>query len=257
MFNSREGYSLSDIAAATGSNRTGNDGFGFGGDGGAWWIIILFLFVFCGWGNNGNGGGLFGGGNNSTGSGVTDGYILTSDFASVERKLDTVNSGLCDGFYAMNTGMLNGFSGIQTAINADTVASMQNTNAIQAQLNAMSANDAACCCATQRLVESSFADLNYNMATQSCQTRQAIADTTRDIIESQNNNTRSILDFLTQDKIATLTAENQGLKFATSQQAQNAYLINALNPAPVPAYIVANPCAAPVYTSGCGCATIY
>ena len=83
MFNNAtNGYSLADIAAATGTNRNDN-GFGFGGDG-AWWIIILFLFCFAGWGGNGNG--LFGGG--STGSGITDGYILTSDFANIERKID-------------------------------------------------------------------------------------------------------------------------------------------------------------------------
>lgn len=89
MFNNTtSGYSLADIAAATGTNRNDN-GFGFGGDGGAWWIIILFLFCFAGWGGNGNG--LFGGG--STGSGITDGYILTSDFANIERKIDNVDSG--------------------------------------------------------------------------------------------------------------------------------------------------------------------
>jgi len=51
MFNTTTngGYSLADIAAATGNDS--NDG-AFGGNG-AWWIIILFLFVFCGWGNNG------------------------------------------------------------------------------------------------------------------------------------------------------------------------------------------------------------
>jgi hypothetical protein len=86
MFNNAtNGYSLADIAAATGANRNDN-GFGFGGDGGAWWIIILFLFCFAGWGGNGNG--LFGGG--STGSGITDGYILTSDFANIERKMWTL-----------------------------------------------------------------------------------------------------------------------------------------------------------------------
>lgn len=90
--------------------------------GGAWWIIILFLFCFAGWGGNGNG--LFGGG--STGSGITDGYILTSDFANIERKIDNVNGGLCDGFYAMNTGMLNGLAGVNNNITQQTIADMQN-----------------------------------------------------------------------------------------------------------------------------------
>jgi hypothetical protein len=108
------------------------------------------------------------------------------------------------------------------------------------------------------------------MATQFCDTRRAICDSTRDIIDNQNAGIRSILDFLTQDKIATLTAENQSLKFAASQSAQNAFitanqeaqtaeLIRRLGtPCPVPAYVVPNPncCNTPNYfTSGCsfGC----
>ena len=49
MFNNSNGYSLADIAAATGGNNR-NDGMW---DNGAWWIIILFLFCFNGgmWGN--------------------------------------------------------------------------------------------------------------------------------------------------------------------------------------------------------------
>ena len=140
-------YSLADIAAATGGNRD-NDGM-WGGDG-AWWIIILFLFVFCGWGNNGWGNG----GNGSTGSAYTDSAIQRGfDNQAVISKLDGINNGLCDGFYAVNNGMLTGFNGINTnimqtgfgiqqAINADTVANMQNTNALQAQL-------ANCCCETR------------------------------------------------------------------------------------------------------------
>lgn len=106
MFNSNGGYSLADIAAATGDGRNN----GAWGDGnGAWWIIILFLFVFCGWGNGNNG---FLGGRGNDG-GVVDGYILTSDFANIERKIDGVNNGLCDGFYAVNSSLLNGFANAQ------------------------------------------------------------------------------------------------------------------------------------------------
>ena len=110
----------------------------------------------------------------------------------------------------------------------------------------MAADNAACCCATQREIERGFADLGYNLATQACDTRRAVADSTRSIIE-----------FLTQDKISTLQAENQTLKFAASQQAQNAYLLNALkDPCPVPAYVVPNPNAAYYATLGlnaCNC----
>lgn len=121
---------------------------------------------------------------------------------------------------------------------------------MQSAVNGLSHQMSECCCGTQRMIERGFADTNYNMATQACDTRRAIADSTRDIIDSNNAGVRSILDFLTQDKITTLTAENQNLKFAASQAAQNAYLVNALrDPTPIPAYMVPNPNCC--YT-GCG-----
>ena len=235
MFNTNAGYSLSDIAAAT-DKRGYEDGF-MGGNG-AWWIIILFLFVFMGgWGRNG---GLFGG--DSTGSGITDGYILTSDFANIERKIDSVNNGLCDGFYAINTGMLNGFSGVENAITQQTIANMQNTNAIGSQLTSLGTQMQQCCCDIRYENASKFADLNYNLATQSCQTRQAINDSTRDIIASQEAGTRAILDFMTQDKIATLTSENASLKAAANNAAQTYDIVSQLKqPCAVPAYVVPNP----------------
>ena len=275
MFNTNTGYSLADIAAATGSNRNG-DGF-FGGDG-AWWIVLLFLLGYGGWGYGNCG---FGGGN--AGSTVREEIAYGFDMNGLENSVRGIQQGLCDGFYAMNTGMLNGFSGIQStlcqgfsgvnagaaqnttdiiqSINADTIANMQNTNAIKAQLNAMSADNAACCCDLKSAIASGFCDVNYNMATQANATQRAIADSTRDIIDSNTSGTRAILDFLTQDKIATLTAENQSLKFAASQAAQNAYLVNEIRPCPVPAYVVANPyCCNTGYAGysnygfcGCGC----
>lgn len=254
MFNKTmgTGYSLSDIAAVTGNNR--NSGMGFS-DGEGWWIIILLLFALGGWGNNGFG--------NNGGSTVREEIAYGFDMNGLENSVRGIQQGLCDGFYAMNTGMLNGFAGVQStlcqgfsgvnagaaqnttdiiqSINADTVAGMQNTNALTAQLNAMAADNAACCCETQRAIERGFCDVNYNMATQANATQRAICDSTRDIIDSNNAGTRAILDFLTQDKIATLTAENQSLKFAASQAAQNTYLVNELRPCPIPAYNVPNP----------------
>ena len=82
-----------------------------------------------------------------------------------------------------------------------------------------------------------------------------MCNNTRDIIDNQNCNTRSILDFLVNDKIATLQAENQNLKLKASQAEQNQYLINQIKPCPIPAYISCNPWA---YSYGlqnntCGC----
>ena len=255
MFNASNGYSLSDIAAVTGRNGNGS---GFG-DGDGWWVILLFLFALNGGWGNGYG---FGGG--AGGNTVREEIAYGFDMNGLENGVRGIQQGLCDGFYAMNTGMLNGFYGLQStlcqgfsgvndAITQSTIADMQSdfglqtainasTTALSGQLHDLATQQADCCCKTQTALERGFSDLGYAMATQACDTRRAIADSTRDIIDSNNAGVRSILDFLTQDKIAALTAENQSLKFAASQQAQNNYLVGALkDPCPVPAYVVPNP----------------
>ena len=239
MFNGK-GYNLSDIAAVT---RGGENNSMWGGDS-AWWIILLFLFAGGGWGNGGWGGG----GNAGTSREISYGF----DMNNLENGIRGLEHGLCDGFYEINTGLLTGFGNTN-------MAAMQNTNAITAQLSNMAAQNAACCCETQRLIERGLCEVNYNILTQSNGINTGIANAARDIIENNNNGVRSILDFLTQDKISTLQAENQALRLTASQQAQNAFLIDQLGTkAPVPAYVVANPYAttyapANYYTAGCGC----
>lgn len=189
--------SLSDIAAVTGNNE-------FGGNNG-WWILIILFAIFGGWGNRGGG----------VNGGVTDGYVLASDFSNIERKIDGVNNGLCDGFYAMNTGMLNGFAGVNTAI--------ANLGFQQQQ----------CCCDNKAMI----ADLKYTMAMQ-----------TNDIMQNCNANYRALHDEIVQGKleakdaqIAEQAAKIQALNLAASQAAQNNYIISQLKQAPVPAYTVPNP----------------
>lgn len=127
----------------------------------------------------------------------------------------------------------------------------QGQNAIQNQL-------ASCCCNLGNQIERGFADTRYDMATNTCALKTQMANDTRDIIDSQNAGTRAILDYLCQEKIADLQNENQSLRLAASQQAQNNYLVNALSPkAPAPAWIVPNP-ATPYNPCGgcmntCGC----
>jgi hypothetical protein len=214
------GYNLSDIAAVTGNNNRG----GFGDD--YWWIILLFLFGFGnnGWGN-GNGGGA------TTREEIAYGF----DINGLENGVRGIQQGICDGFYAMNTGMLTGFANVAQDIN-------NSTNAITAGLTGLGTQMAQCCCDIRYENAKNFSDIGYALATQACDTRRAIADSTKDII-----------DFLTQDKIATLTAENQSLKFAASQANQNAFIaanqdaqtaeiIRRLGrDCPVPAYVVPNP----------------
>ena len=271
MFNSTSGYTLADIAAVTDGNR--NDGF-MGGDG--WWILLLILFA---WGGYGNGFGGFGGNGAMNGALTRAELCQDMNFNDIQSGIRGIQSGLCDGFYAQSSALASTAADIQGSLcqgfNGVNTAMLQGFNGIQAQM----ANDALvaqqCCCETQNLISNKFCDLNYNIATQSCDTRRAIADSARDIIDSQNNGTRAILDFLTQDKIATLTAENQSLKFAASQANQNLALgamIDAStaeiirrtgNECPIPAYVVPNPNCCYDYTAvrnvgcGAGCGNIF
>ena len=226
-----DGLSASDVALLQGNNRNNNDMWGADG---AWWIVLFLIF---GWGRNGFGG--FGGGSGS----AVDGYVLTSDFANIERKIDGVNTGLCDGFYTQ-----------AQLVNGVNMNIMQGNNAIQSQL-------AQCCCdiregisginynlATQacgigRQIESGFAQTNYNMAAQNCQTLQAI-DKVGD----------RVIDYLANEKMQSLRDENQALRLAASQQAQNNYLVDQLGQkCPIPAYITCNPFAPVQNNCCCGC----
>ena len=223
MFNGK-GYNLSDIAAVTG-NRGGDGMFGDNG----WWIILLFLFA--GWGRGFGG---FGGGGYEVAPATQADVRAAVDQQTLISKLDQQTYGLADSTYALNNAITNGFHGVDTAICTLGYNMQGGFNALGHQIS-------DCCCETGRAIERGFAETNYNLATQACDTRRAIEDSTR-----------SILDFLTQDKIATLAAENQSLKFAASQAAQNAYLVGELRPAPIPAYTVANPYCCNSYVNPCG-----
>ena len=237
------------------ANLDGNNGNNWN-DGSWLWFLIVVFAIFGGWGNGFGG---FGGTNGGVGSEIQRGF----DNSAVISKLDGISNGLCDGFYAMNNSMLTGFNGINTnimqtgygiqqAVNADTVANMQNTNALQSQL-------ANCCRETREAIQG----VNYNMATNTCALQNTMNNNTRDIIDSQQAGTRAILDFLTNDKIATLQAENNDLRRAASQDRQNALLtttmaaqtnqiIDAVRPTPVPSFPASNLYG---YAYGCGCNT--
>ena len=173
----------------------GNNGFGFGNDG-AWWIIILLLF---GWGGNGG----FGFGNRGGDTAMyVDGAINRGfDTQTIVSKLDGINNGLCDGFYAQNTNLLTGFAGVNQQL-------------------------ASCCCD----IREQIANVNYNMARNTC-----------DIIQSGKDNTQRIIDYLTSQQTQALRDENFALRLSASQSAQNSYLINTLRPTAVPAYLTCSP----------------
>ena len=215
MFNNSTGFTMPVQPA-----YCGNTGNGMFGDG-SWWAILILFALFGGWGNGGFGG--FGG-NGGVANEVQRGF----DNQSVLNKLNGLENGLCDGFYSQNTTMLQGFNGLQQSImggfhgvdNAICTLGYQN----QQGFNNLASQMASCCCETGRAIERGFAETNYNMATQACDTRNLIQNTTRDIIDNANANNRALFDFLVNDKISALQAENQSLKFKASQAEQNAFI---------------------------------
>ena len=218
------------------SNKNSDGLFG-GGDG---WLGLIVLVALLGGGFGGGFGGFGGGG------GIQSGFALNG----LENGIRGIQQGLCDGFYAVNTGLLTGFNGIQSAISG-------------------------CCCETQRNIDS----VRFDMATGFCNLGNAINSQTRDIIENQNANYRSLMDFMVQEKISTKDARIAELSNQLSQSNQNAVIRAAIdastaeiirrtgNDCPVPAYVVPNPNCCygnPLgvgyngagysgYGSGCGC----
>ena len=245
--------SLADIAAVTNKN---DDGM-FGGNS-AWWIIVLLLFGWGGRGFGGVGGGYGMGGSCGAPCATQADVRAAVDQQTLISKLDQQTYGLADSTYALNNAITNGFHGDDNAI-------CNLGYNVQSGFNGLSAQMAQCCCDTRAAIS----DVKYTIANEGCDTRHAIYNSTRDIIDNANANSRAILDFLTQDKIATLTAEYQSLKFQASQTAQNAFitanqeaqtaeLIRRLGrDCPVPAYVVPNPNCCYQYSvqPTCGCNT--
>lgn len=234
------GLSVADIAAVTG-NRNGIGGMGYGD--GSFWIIILFLFAWMGngWGGFGNAGG--------------NGAVNVEN--DVQRGFD--QQAVMSGLNGLNAAMATGFSNAEIS-RCNTQANIlqtlnNNQNATTANMNALAMSLQNCCCENR----SNVADLKYTIATENCADRQAVADALRDVIEKSNSNTQLVLDKLCQQEIDALKAQNSNLQnqlylstLAQSQAAQtdalkadNAIqtqaLIQSLNPAPIPAYVVRNP----------------
>lgn len=247
MFNNSNGYSLADIAAATGNN---NGGFGFDGNG--VWVLLLFILVLAGGWNNGNG---FGFGNGGAGNTA----YVTSD---VQRGFD--QSAIINSLAGISATVGNGFANAEVSrcnSQANILQTLNNNQAnLSTQLNTIAMNQQNCCCENR----AGLADLKYTVATEACADRSAISDALKDVIASNTANTQAILDKLCQQEIDALKAQNQQLQMqsylanlAASQNAQTGQiltdnaaqttaLLRALNPTPVPAYVVPNPV-------GCNC----
>ena len=269
--------SAADFAAVCGNNRN-NDGSMSGID---WaWIVILLLF---GWGGRGFGGcgGGFGGGNGGNGCGYSPCATQADVRAAVDQqtlisKIDQQTYGLADSFTALNNTLNNNFRGIDSAI---CTLGYQN----QAGINSISAQLAQCCCDTRAAIQDNTTSGVMNTNTLSRQISDCCCDIEKMNMQSRfdaqayNCNTLQaidklgdrIIDYMSNEKVQALRDENQALRLAASQSAQNAFitanqeaqtaeLIRRLGrDCPVPAYVVPNPncCynANVTFGNGCGC----
>lgn len=212
------GYNLSDIAAVT----DGRDGFGSGN---GWWVIIFLIFAFMGFGRGWN--------NNGEQPATNDDVQRGFDTSAIIGKLDGISNGLCDGFYAQNTTMLNGFGGLQRDL-------CQGFAAVNAGINQARFDSQQCCCETNRNIDA----VRYENARNTC-----------DIVNAIKEDGAATRALITQNEIQTLRDQLQTANFQLSQQAQNATLIATLRPTPIPAYQTCSPYeSALMYNrSGCGC----
>ena len=221
-------YSLADIAAATGGNRS-NDGFG---DGNGWWLI-LFLLI-CGWGGYGFGGGFGGYGGGGFNSPAGQGFATRTD---IDAALAT--QGIESGINGIGTQLCNGFANVNSAI---ANLGYQNQQ---------------CCCD----IKEAIGGVNYNMAAQTNILQNTVNNGFRDVIENQTAGVQRIIDTITQDKIQSLQTELQSAQLQLSNAAQTNNIINALRPTPTPSYPVMSPYTSIINPTGftfgagnCGCA---
>lgn len=214
MFNNSAMPSLADIAAVT-----NNDGIG-GNNG--WWVLIILFALFGGWGNAGYA---------VNGGGTAQNYTLASDFATLQRQIDSIGSDLKtsnvsigNGISSLGYDQLSQMNGINTNIAA-------STNALTAQMTALGSQLQQCCCDNR----AEIAQVKYDMATQTCATQRAISDAAQQIMQNDNANYRALHDenvanamAAKDDRIAALTAQVNALQLAASQSQQNEYLLSQL-----------------------------
>lgn len=223
------GYYEGTIADFGCCNNNGNNGFGSNGWGDlAALIVVAGLF---GWGNGGFGvGGAGRGGSYATQADISAGFAnseIMSDLNDIilnqSQGFAAVQQTLCQGFSGINSTVTNGF----TNLNTNLASLAYNT---QSGINGLSREISDCCCTTQRNIDA----LRFDMSKGFC-----------DVVRAGQDNTRAILDYLSGEKIASLQAENAGLKAQISNDRQSMYItdtiLDKLSPCPRPAYLTCDP----------------
>lgn len=224
--------SAADIAAVTRPNFMG---MGYGGFGGGFgmggWEGLIGLIVLAGIFNGGFGG-FGGGGNGALGLGAIYG---SQQFNQLDNGIRSIQNGICDSTYALNNAINQTNSNLANALCSTTyeLAGKIDANRFAAQ---------QCCCETQRSIDG----VKFQSSQNTCDIINAI--------HAEGEATRAQLTQNTiqglRDKLADKDRDIQTRDFQLSQLSQNSFLVNQLNPTPIPAYMVQNP---KCCTKPCGC----
>ena len=213
------------VADALALQDRGNDGM-FGGN--STWIWVFFLFFLLAWGGNG-----FGFGNNA----ATQGALTRAELyeglnnQGIENGIRSLQNGLCDGFYAQNTTMLQGMNGIQNQL-------CQGFNGVNQNINQARFDAQQCCCETNRNIDA----VRYENARNTCDIVNAI--------KADGDATRALM---TQNTIQELRDQLQAAQLQLGSLSQTQTIINAVRPFPTPSYITCSPYTAVNGYGACGC----
>lgn len=251
-------YVEGDVPYVANGNNNGNNGWN------DWsWIIGLIAVAGLFGGGFGNGG-LFG---NRGGAGIAENYALATDFATIERKLDAVNNGICDSTFALNNTINNGFFGVQNSLT-------QGFAGLNSVINSGFAGVDRAFCTLGYQNQAGFNQIGNLIQSCCCDLKQLNLENrylnekqTCEIVNAINMGNQRLVDIYTNDKLDALRTENASLKGQISNDRQSRFIIDELRSGncPVPAYVVqpSQPVTFPTdccgtvnyasYNKGCGC----
>ena len=171
MFNTNaNGYSLADVAAATGN--------GWGNGNKEWWILILFLFFFMG-----------GNGFNGRQTVTTDDMQNQFNFASLERQNNEITANSRQVAYDLSNDIAQLGLALNTAVRDAWSGLNENIRDSQSLIQGLGSTVEQCCCSTNRNIDSVRYDAALN---------------TRDIMKNDCDNTQKILDAISGNRMADM-----------------------------------------------------
>lgn len=184
------------------------DGFGMNGGNAMFWFVILILAIGGGWGNNRNNNSNsdllpFLMANNSNSSATTTANDVQRGFdqQAIMSGINANNNNITTGFSGVNQAICNSTAGITAAINNGFAQNEISNNARQMadmQQNFALSQQLAQCCCDNRLAT---ANLTSTVLAENCSDRNALAQSTQQILTAITDSKQQLLTQMCNDKI--------------------------------------------------------